>query len=161
MEASHYRMEEIPVLPRNGALQFREELAGIPGAGDYLHPDEDGLLSMIRVIPPEKLRKTAGRMNLYATPLPLIYAGARMNESEIEEFKDAFRLWQLERKRLSDTLDPALYSRLTGAFSMHETGIYTITADSSLVDIPGRKLSVTLRIDNIAPVLEFYQYREY
>ena len=161
MESMHYRLQGIPALPRNGALQFREELLSIPDAKKYLHLDETGLLSMIRVIPPDELRKTAGRMNLYAAPLALLRAGARMNDEESEEFKSALRQWRIDRKRLSDTLDPALYSRLSGAFSMHETGIYVISADSAMIDYPGRRLSVMLRIDSLGPVLEFYEFRVY
>ena len=134
MEDSDYEAEEMKPLPRNGAFQFREELLYIPGFRDLFPVDKDGLLSSVRLIPPENTVTISGNPSLLtATKQEIMNYCNIDDEDELESIMEAIREWKTEKVPLSDgSLDPLLLGRLNN-LSRRESGIYTvrISADES------------------------------
>lgn len=134
MEESDYEAEEMKPLPRNGALQFREELLYIPGFRDLFPVDKDGLLTSVRLIPPENTVTISGNPNLLTASKQEIMNYCNIDdEDELESIMEAIREWKTEKVPLSDgNLDPLLLGRLNN-LPRRESGIYTvrITADES------------------------------
>ena len=134
MESSDYEAEDMKPLPRNGAIQFREELLYIPGFRDLLPLDKDGLLSSVRLIPPENTVSITGNPSLLtATKQEIMNYCNIDDEDELESIMTALREWKTEKVPLSDgSLDPLLLGRLNN-LPRRESGIYTvrISADES------------------------------
>ena len=134
MDDSDYEAEEMKPLPRNGAFQFREELLYIPGFRDLFPVDKDGLLSSVRLIPPENTVTISGNPSLLtATKQEIMNYCNIDDEDELESIMEAIREWKTEKVPLSDgSLDPLLLGRLNN-LSRRESGIYTvrISADES------------------------------
>lgn len=134
MEESDYEAEEMKPLPRNGALQFREELLYIPGFRELFPVDKDGLLSSVRLIPPENTVTISGNPSLLTATRQEIMNYCNIDdESELEAIMEAVKEWKTEKIPLSDgSLDPLLLGRLNN-LSRRESGIYTvrISADES------------------------------
>lgn len=134
MEASDYEAEDMKPLPRNGALQFREELLYIPGLRDLLPVDKDGLLSSVRLIPPENTVSITGNPSLLTATKQEIMNYCNIDEEDdLDAIMEAIKEWKDERVPLSDgSLDPLLLGRLNN-LPRRESGIYTvkISADES------------------------------
>ena len=156
-EATGYESRNLFNLPRNRALQFKEELRWIPGFRKYYPLTDDGYWSCFRLIAPDKLRMLSGRPNLYSTPLPVLIERCAFNERDAELLKNAFEQWQIEGKDLAQTLPPALYAKLKSYFSTMESGVYTIQVFGTK-DFPGSRMAATLLIDASKTKLEFYEY---
>jgi hypothetical protein len=134
MEESDYESEDMKPLPRNGNLQFREELLYIPGFRDLFSVDKDGMLSSVRLIPPENTVTISGNPSLLtATKQEIMNYCNIDDEDELEAIMQAVKEWKEEKVPLSDgSLDPLLLGRLNN-LPRTESGIYTvkITADES------------------------------
>ena len=134
MEESDYEAEEMKPLPRNGTIQFREELLYIPGFRDLFPVDKDGMLSSVRLIPPENTVTISGNPNLLTASKQEIMNYCNIDdEDELESIMEAIREWKTEKVPLSDgNLDPLLLGRLNN-LPRRESGIYTvrITADEN------------------------------
>ena len=158
MEALHYRQQNIPILPRNSSLQFKEELLNIPGLSKYFPADCEGYLSNIRLIAPKGLRSLGGRSNLYAVPLSMISATCNLNPMEETMLKTAMQSWCQKRIPLWNNLFPGLLGRLQMAYSTHESGTYTFLINTSGAEAVGIKLRATLRLNTTAKQFEFYEF---
>lgn len=101
-------------------------------------PSENGVLDAIRLIPPEKLRALTGRPNLYATPAAVIAERCALTAEESEQLRNALELWREKRLPLAESLPPGLAGKLEMNFSTRESGAYTIQADASSPENPGR-----------------------
>ena len=134
MEESDYEAEDMKPLPRNGAFQFREELLYIPGFRELFPVDKDGLLSSVRLIPPENTTTISGNPSLLTATRQEIMNYCNIDdEDELESIMEAIREWKTEKVPLSDgSLDPLLLGRLNN-LSRRESGVYTvrISADES------------------------------
>ena len=121
-------------LPRNGTIQFREELLYIPGFRELMPVDKDGILSSVRLIPPENTVTISGNPNLLtATKQEIMNYCNIDDEDELDAIMEAVKEWKTEKIPLSDgSLDPLLLGRLNN-MPRTESGIYTvrITADES------------------------------
>ena len=157
LEAIGYESRNLFNLPRNRALQFKEELRWIPGFKEHYPITEDGYWSCFRLIAPDKLRMLSGRPNLYSTPQAVLIERCAFNQRDAELLKNAFEQWQVEGKDLAQTLPPTLYARLKSYFSTMESGVYTIRV-SGTKDFPGSRMAATLLIDTSKMKLEFYEY---
>ena len=157
LEATGYENRNLFNLPRNRAMQFKEELRWIPGFKKYYPLTDNGYWSCFRVIAPDKLRMLSGRPNLYSTPLSVLIERCAFNERDVELLKNAFEQWQANCKDLSQTLPPTLYAKLKSYFSTMESGVYTILV-SGTKDSPGSPMAATLLIDISKTKLEFYEY---
>ncbi len=134
LEESDYEALDMKPLPRNGTIQFREELLYIPGFRELMPVDKDGILSSVRLIPPENTVTISGNPNLLtATKQEIMNYCNIDDEDELDAIMEAVKEWKTEKIPLSDgSLDPLLLGRLNN-MPRTESGIYTvrITADES------------------------------
>ena len=134
LEESDYEALDMKPLPRNGTIQFREELLYIPGFRELMPVDKDGILSSVRLIPPENTVTISGNPSLLtATKQEIMNYCNIDDEDELEAIMEAIREWKTEKVPLSDgSLDPLLLGRLNN-LPRNESGIYTvrISADES------------------------------
>ena len=127
MEESDYEAEDMKPLPRNGAIQFREELLYIPGFRELFPVDKDGLLSSVRLIPPENTVSIGGNPSLLTATRQEIMNYCNIDdEDELEAVMEAIQEWKNEKVPLSEgSLDPLLLGRLNN-LPRTESGVYTV-----------------------------------
>ena len=127
MEDSDYEALEMKPLPRNGALQFREELLWIPGFRELFPPDKDGLLSRVRLITPENTVTITGNPALLTATRQEIMNYCNVDdEDELDAIMDAIREWRTEKVPLSDgSLDPLILARLN-SLTRQRADIFTV-----------------------------------
>ena len=158
MEVPQYRAAGIPVLPRNRPLQFREELFWLPAAEKFYPPAENGILEAVRLIPPEKLRPLSGRPNLYSTPVAVIAEKCILTPEEEDMLRKAFLLWRTKKQPLQENLPASVSSKLEVNFSSRESGVYSISIDTSSEETPGVCLRAAIRLTVGDIYLEYYDF---
>lgn len=158
MERSDYQNQNIPLLPRNRPLEFKEELRLIPGFTTHYPISENGHFDVFRLIAPEKLKPLRGRPNLYATPLSLLIERCNLRANDAEILQQAFTEWREQGKVLTDILPPGLLAKLTTYFNTMESGIYTIRINTASNETPGSMLTATLLIDFSTAKIEYYEF---
>ena len=127
MEMTDYEDAMQKPLPRNAAMQFREELLYIKGFTELFPLDRDGRLSSVRLIPPENTSDLSGNPSLFAaTREEIALKLPDLGEDELDSIMDSLEKWQTDREMLSETLDEELYSQLNSKFSTTESGAYTV-----------------------------------
>ena len=126
MEVTDYEDADASPLPRNEAMQFREELLYIDGFTKLFPLDKNGRLSSIRLIPPEGMDDLTGTMNLFTATREMIDLQCDLSEDELDTVMDALARWKKDKELLSDTLDEELFNRVKSKFSTSESGAYTI-----------------------------------
>lgn len=160
MEAQDYRHLGIPALPRNGIMQFREEILWVPNAGRYL-PPEDGQLRQLMVIAPAELdapERVDGKRNLFAVPLSFIVDQCDLDDNEERKVQQALEDWRNLKKPLTDSLELPLQTRLAEQFSLVESGTYVIDIQTGSPERLGASLTVTLKMAPGLHFLEFYEH---
>ncbi len=111
-------------LPRNDELQFREELLYIPGFRELFPTDRRGVLSSVRLIPPENTVSLDGNPSLLAASDEQLRSVCNLEDDEVIQVRAAIDAWKKNRTKLSDSL-PDLMGKLT-PLSRRESGIYTV-----------------------------------
>ncbi|MBO5762994.1 MAG: general secretion pathway protein GspK, partial [Lentisphaeria bacterium] len=129
MEFKDYLKQNRALLPRNGSFQFREELRFIDGFDTRYPADSRGIMKDFLVIPPASMPVIPARHNLYSDDLQSIYRVAEIAENEEEKVAEALAAWRSDGKLLSDSLTPALVSRLRSKLQVKESGYYRIEID--------------------------------
>jgi hypothetical protein len=133
-EQPDYEAEGLPDMPRNGLLQFREELCWLDGAADVLPAlgtATDRLparidLDSVRVIPPPGfLFPRPQRISFFAAPPFVLQQQAHLTADELDQVLAARQEWVNNGQPPADTLDPGLYQRLSAAFNFKESGVAT------------------------------------
>ncbi len=160
IESADYRALKLSPLPRNNEIQYREELLWIPDGSEFIMPDENGILSMINLITPERGYSLSVQPNLFSAPLELIKLKCNYSESDLLAVAEA--LTQIKQNGL--TLDsafvryPNLLTKLKQEFSITESGLYTIIVTPAA---GGRSTIISLPIGNALPTekIKFLQYR--
>ena len=144
LESAEYEELFRAPLPRQDALQFREELLWIPGFRDLIAPDRDGRLSRVRLIPPANtVNENRGRRpSLFSADLFTLRTYTGLTEDEAKTVLEALEQWKTERRLLTDSLDAELLAGLS-KFSGNESGYYTVVIepDRRENDRPFRKLA--------------------
>jgi len=130
MEESDYDELNRRPLPRNAAMQFREELLYLPAFRDLFTTDRNGRLSGVRLIPPRDTVSLSGTPSLMTATDDMLKSYCGLEDGEITEVRDAINAWIKERTPLSDSLDPELLGKL-GKLARTESGIYTVTVEAS------------------------------
>ena len=125
-ELAEYEAENKRPLPRNGAMQFREELFYIDGFTAIFPPDKYGILSSIRLIPPDNMAVLNGRPNVFTADKFTLMTYCDFEEEEAETVLEALRIFQRDRINLEDQLDIDLLPRLQTMLSWQESGYYTV-----------------------------------
>ena len=138
-EATDYEDAGLKPLPRNGALQFREELTLIPEFLKLYPMDKNGRMSHIRLIPPKGSPETTGKPTLFTATPRMIQNYCGIEEEKVPEVMDALNAWKNDRTLLSDTLDEELLTKLKSALATTESGLLTINIEAPAED--GRPFS--------------------
>ena len=152
MEDSDYEALDMKPLPRNGALQFREELLWIPGFRELFPPDRDGLLSCVRLITPENTVTITGNPTLLTATRQEIMNYCNVDdEDELDAIMEAINEWKTERIPLSEgSLDPLILAKLN-SLSRQRGDIFTIKIRGAEGDSqPFRRLIFTVQAAPVA-----------
>lgn len=149
-EREDYEAEGIFNFPRNGPLQFREEVYWLEGW-------RDALSGHIQLIPPRNVQvggrtpgraRAAGRPPFFSSSPALIQNVLRLTDNELELVLEARRAWREERVLLSDSLDADLLGRINSSFSFAESGLATIEARAAAPRAGiHRQVRITLNAD--------------
>ncbi|MBR2344925.1 MAG: general secretion pathway protein GspK [Lentisphaeria bacterium] len=127
MESADYEDAMKKPLPRNAAMQFREEFLYIRNFTELFPLDKDGRLSAVRLIPPANTSDLSGNPSLFTVTRKDVELNfPDLGEDEIDNIMQALKLWREDRELLSDNLDEDLYNQLTAKFSAVESGAYTV-----------------------------------
>lgn len=164
IEADGYNALNLFPLPRNSQLEFKEEILWIPGASDFFKPDENGRLSVLRVIAPKGLPGPSTSNNFFSADSQIIKSTLSLSDAELEQVMDAKKKWLEDGTDLSTTLETGLLTRLRSKFSFNESGYYTIEINVAPQDArAGKKLIVSLRISNsfTNPGIRYYEWFSY
>lgn len=129
MEEAEYEELHMKPLPRNAAMQFREELLYLPGFRDLFTTDGQGRLSAVRLIPPENTVSLAGAPSLLDASDDMLKSYCGLEDGEVVEVREAIEEWKKERTPLGDRLDPELLAKLDN-LSRSESGYYTVTVEA-------------------------------
>lgn len=129
LEEANYDELGMKPLPRNAAMQFREELLYLPAFRDLFTTDRNGRLSGIRLIPPENTVSLSGTPSLLDASDDMLKSYCSLEDGEVTEVREAIDAWLKERTPLGDSLDPELLSKLN-RLSRQESGYYTVTVES-------------------------------
>lgn len=133
-EQPEYEAEGIPDLPRNGLLQFREEVCWLDGVADVLPAARNATDSMpaqvdlesVRIIPPPGfLFPRPQRISFFSAPPFVLQQQARLSADELDAVLAAREEWVKNDQPPSATLDPTLYQRLSAVFNFNESGVAT------------------------------------
>ena len=161
MESADYEDSGRKPLPRNAELQYREELFWVPGFTDLFPPDRYGRISSVRVIPPNSMisssagRNTGGSSSsssLFTQNPNLFGAGdyylryvCKLEEDELEQVREAIRLYQTERIPLQDTIEGTLFTRLMTNLNWSQGQAVTVVVDPAAAGSgPSRRLAARL-----------------
>ena len=135
MEAPEYAARGYPHMPRNGSMQFREEILWMPGIDAVLPLERDALgilrddlVGQLRVIPPKYERfPGVARPSFFASSPTVLRVHGGFTDLELEDVLAARRRMQREDIALPELLEPELVSRVRRHFSLAESGVATIT----------------------------------
>jgi type II secretory pathway component PulK len=164
MEKSAYTAKGLYPLPRNGRMQFREEIMLIPGFERFYQPDSYGRLSSFRVIPPLNMPKIGQNNDFFSASREQIMSRCGFSSEQADKVIEARNRWKSDRIPLSQTLDLGLLSTLKGRFSFKESGFFTILVEAS----PGKNrarriLAASMQIGNqiTPPGTRYYEWVSY
>ncbi|MBR7130957.1 MAG: general secretion pathway protein GspK [Lentisphaeria bacterium] len=125
-EAADYESKGSKPLPRNGDMQYREELLYIEGFTGLYPLDKDGRLSNIRLMVPSGSSSLSGTPSLFSADRKMLELMCDLSEDELDTVMDALKQWKEEKILLSDTLDEEVLAKLKSEFSTTESGAYTV-----------------------------------
>lgn len=149
-------------LPRNGSMQYREEMLWIPGSDELLPTDADGRLSAIR-----HFRITAtGNPSIYTATYAQLRTYGELEVEEAVNVLNALKQWRIDRTTLSDQLSEETLSAIKSKFSFTESEYYTVRISQTNADLrPGARLLFTFQADGIggpsskvATFLEYFRF---
>ncbi len=160
-EKADYEAIDMDALPRNGALQFREELLWLPIAKTLLPLDKDGRLTLIRLfgIP-------SGSPSIYTANYSLLRRVGQLDEDQTAEVLQALEVWRTERTILGDQLDETLMTQLQQSFNWNEPDYYTVMIrQAAPAGRPTSRLVYTFKSDGIAgpsdQIATYYEYLKF
>lgn len=147
MERGDYEGLGMADMPRNGVLQFREELYWLIDAAEAL--DEEAAVSNARIldpgtaklIPPLGIAQSAtdrrttragvtAKPSFFSSSPGLLRELAGLTDVELEEVLAARDAWQRDGASLEDNLPADLVGRLKARFSFEESGVVTVVASA-------------------------------
>ena len=129
-EEANYEEMNMRPLPRNGAMQFREELLYLPAFRELFTTDRNGRLSSVRLIPPENTVSLSGTPSLMTATNDMLKSYCNLEDGEVTEVREAIDAWFKEKTPLGDSLDAELLAKL-GALARTESGNYTVTVEAA------------------------------
>jgi len=159
MSKSDYNNLGLAPLPRNGQMQYRDEVLWIPSSEDFFAPDTMGRLSVFDVIAPDFY---ANQVNFFSASKLIIRALCNYSDDDAQYIIDGRDRWfQSPNLSLYDFIDQKYMSVLRQKFSFQDSGSYTIILNASADDGSyERELIVSLKIGS-AMQGDYNQYYEY
>lgn len=130
MEKDEYESGGLAPLPRNAALEYREELFFIKDFTSLFPPDVRGRLSSIRLIPPPSTVRLNGTPSFFSATPDMLMQKADLEEDELAQVLEARDKLRRERIQISDILDSTLLSRLQSNMSWRASDYYTVIVDA-------------------------------
>jgi hypothetical protein len=163
MEEAEYQERGLAPLPRNAAMQFREEMLYIPGVSNFVKPDAMGRLNSIKLIPPDGMRlNTNVAPPLFTASNELLTALGSFEADESKQIMDGIDAWYKKRTPISESIDELLLQRVRQAFNLRDTGYYTIFITPLLNNFSSRTLVVSVRLNNLPnDGLHYYEWTIY
>lgn len=162
-ESQDYEGEGMAPLPRNYAMQYREEISWIPEFGKFFSPDHYGRLSEFRIIAPKGMRQLRGNENFFSADKNQLKFRASLDDEQLSAVLKARNSWTSEKTPLSENLSPDMVSKLQQNFSFRESGYYTfIVIASPGKKMVGRVFTCTIQITNtlsLSSNLRYYEWR--
>ncbi len=150
MEDVDYSNLGLAPLPRNGQMQYRDEVAWIPGSGKLFHPDKFGLLSAFDIIPPKGIYWQSRSISFFSANKFTLMGKGNFTSEEADYIIRSRNAWlNSGSQSLLSFINPEMIKRITKNFSLKDTGYYTLVIQAS----PGkgfglRTLIVSLKISN-------------
>lgn len=129
MEKEDYESENMNPLPRNGAMQYREELYYIKGFTSLIPPDKSGRLTSVRLIPPEGTVVLNGTPSFFSASPEMISLLADLEEDELSSVLEAREKLRKKRIKMSDELDTGLPAKLQQKMSWRGSDYYTVVIE--------------------------------
>jgi len=147
-EKDDYKEEGMEPLPRNYAMQYREEMLWIPDVEKFFTPSKDGLMNAFRLIPPKGLPPIRGNSNFFAENNEnLMQLETGLDKTDVESIFKARNELLKSKTSLMDSLDDDIYKKVKGKYSFRESGFYTFLVDASPgKNMAGRIFTCTIRI---------------
>ncbi|MDD3154017.1 MAG: type II secretion system protein GspK [Victivallaceae bacterium] len=164
MESGDYEQAGKAPLPRNAAMQMREELFYIEDFTQLVRPDQYGILSNVRLIPPENLANLSGTPSVFSADRTLLETYLpSLESSQIDEILEALETVKKEKTLLSDTVDELLYQSIRSKFRRNESGNYTVRIYAPSEDRrPSKRLDICFSgFDVTGPDNNLIRYLDY
>jgi type II secretory pathway component PulK len=152
-ERAEYEDEGLWNFPRDGQLQFREEVYWLEGWRNVLS-------GTVRVIPPKGVNlntNTGDRKPFFSSSPALIRDRLDMEPDSVQQVLAAREAWRQDRTPLSDSLDPALLSQVTALFTLVESGAVTVEA---VAESPFPGVSRTVRLTLGCDMRQAYMFSD-
>lgn len=137
METGDYDDLNQAPLPRNGAMQYREELWWLPDGAKFFPPDRDGRLTLVNPLTLNLNSRRQAKPSLYLANYALLTNYAGLSSDDARETLRVLKAFRSNRELLSDSFDPLLWASLTQYFSTADTGYYRVTIENAKPDSAG------------------------
>lgn len=123
MESDDYAADGLPTLPRNNAMQFREELYWLPNW-------QNCVVGEVTIIPPRNINYVMGRNrpSFFSASEEYVKQLLDLSDAEWDAIEQARQEWANDGTPLEESLDAALYQTILGAFDFNEPNLATISA---------------------------------
>ena len=134
MEEEEYQeLSENVKLPRNNALQYREELWFIPDGIKFFPPDRNGRLTMINPLGMGSGGRRRSRPDLFQVNYALLTNYANLSHEDAMETLHAIKKYKrsAEPVILADEIDPLLLATLRNYFSISNSNCYRVTIENA------------------------------
>lgn len=166
MERADYESLGMMPLPRDVAIQFREEVLWIPGGEDFINPERDGQFKYVNLTPPRGLHFNAGAPHFFSAVPELIRHKCDFTDHELETVLECRQKILGGKSSTEEAFAhyPQFLELIKKQFSVKESPFYTITVRiNPEAGIPGRTLTASLRINTSMTNngLQFYQWQLY
>jgi len=162
MEKDDYLALDLPPLPRNSKLEYREEILLLPESQNFFLPDKNGRLSEFNIIPPKGMPAfKKGKDNFFSVDKTILMSKLRIDSEEADDMINSRNKWSKSSEAITDFIDPEMMSKLKSSFSFKDSGYYTLIIKASPGDgMASRTLLVSLKIDNKINTSgnQYYQY---
>ncbi|MCM8536670.1 MAG: hypothetical protein NE334_12100 [Lentisphaeraceae bacterium] len=145
MEREQYEDEFGVDLPRNSPMEFAEEALWVPGIEEAIFSQKEyqemdlsqfefKVQDYLRVIPYRGVNfPRSSKSNFFAATDYQIMLHGELDEAQMEEVREARRLWYSEKINIQETI-PEIYMKLSRVFSFNESKIYRIQVQVSQND---------------------------
>ena len=143
-EEDDYAQEGLRSMPRNGALQFAEEIFWLDGWTDVVSGE-------VTMIPPKgKTIAETSKPSFFSASPTEIQITLDLSDSELDAVIQAREAWINSGTLISDSLDSALYINIQGAFNFQESDYACFVVSSATQEGEIRILYKAVREVNLS-----------